>query len=76
MPNPTTLLWNAQEVADHLRVPRRTIYALVANDSLPAVRLGSRRLRFRPAEVISWIESQSARERRSQADFLDQLLRG
>ena len=58
---PTALL-TSTDVARLLRVKRRTVYDLVRNHSLPAVRLGARCLRFRPDAVDAWLEAQQQAE--------------
>jgi excisionase family DNA binding protein len=43
-------LWTFQELQGYLKLPRSTIYMLVAEGKIPSVRLGKHR-RFMPDEV-------------------------
>lgn len=56
-PDPTGVerLLTAQEIADRLRVSDKWIYKAAADRKLPSVKMG-RYLRFRAADVQSWIE--------------------
>ena len=45
----------------YLGVSRPTIYALMADAGLPAIRMG-RQLRFRPSSVARWIATQEQTE--------------
>jgi excisionase family DNA binding protein len=45
------------EVAQELRIARSRAYELVANGSIPAVRIG-RSVRVRRKELESWLEGQ------------------
>jgi len=49
-------LLRAEEVAAVLRVPVRAVYNLVG---LPRIRLGQRRLRWRPADVRAFIDQRA-----------------
>jgi excisionase family DNA binding protein len=51
---PTALL-TVNTAASTLAVSRRTIYRLVSQGALPAVRVGER-LRFRPQEIDAYLE--------------------
>jgi len=55
-------LLTADEVGRLLRVKRRTVYDLVRNQGLPAVRLGVRCLRFRRDAVEAWLEARQQAE--------------
>jgi len=48
-------LLTAREVADLLAVCKDTVYALVRQSGLPAIRVGSM-LRFSRRDVLSWVE--------------------
>jgi excisionase family DNA binding protein len=48
-------LADAGTVADFLAMPRTEVYKLVAAGELPAVRVG-RRIRFRPEDVLQFVE--------------------
>lgn len=45
-------LLTAEEVAAKLRVPKKSVYDL----SIPRVRIGERRIRWRPADVHEFIQ--------------------
>lgn len=45
---------NADQVAELLGVKREHVYDLIRERDLPHVRMGSRVLRFDPAEVEEW----------------------
>lgn len=45
-------LLTAEEVAELLRVPKKSVYDL----SIPRVRIGKRRIRWRPADVREFIQ--------------------
>jgi len=49
-------LLTADDMADMLSVPRRTVYSLVDQGHLRALRVGSRLLRFHPADVAEFLE--------------------
>ena len=48
-----------EEVLGCLKVNPRTIYRLIRNGELPAIRIG-RQWRFRRADLDRWVERQSA----------------
>ena len=50
-------LISTQELAEAWQISPNAVRALVSNEGLPAVRIG-RRLRFKPAEVDGWLNSQ------------------
>jgi excisionase family DNA binding protein len=54
-----TALLTTGEVLDCLNVTPRTIYRLIRSGELPAVRIG-RQWRFRPADLIAWLDRQQA----------------
>jgi excisionase family DNA binding protein len=47
------------EVLGYLKTTPRTIYRLIRNGELPAVRIG-RQWRFRRADLDRWVERQAA----------------
>lgn len=47
-----------REVADYLKVTERTLYRLVQEDSIPAVKVGNS-WRFRRQDLERWITKQS-----------------
>jgi excisionase family DNA binding protein len=48
-----------EEVLGYLNTTPRTIYRLIRNGELPAIRIG-RQWRFRRADLDRWVERQSA----------------
>jgi excisionase family DNA binding protein len=50
-------LMTTREVLLYLRVTPRTVYRLIREGDLPAVRMGGR-WRFRRADIESWLERQ------------------
>jgi excisionase family DNA binding protein len=56
-------LWDAGDVAHFLKIPKREVYRLVHEGSLPSVRVGRRRLRFRQEDVVRVIRSSAADDR-------------
>jgi len=48
-----------EEVLVYLKITPRTIYRLIRNGELPAVRIG-RQWRFRRADLDAWVERQRA----------------
>lgn len=47
-------LWTLEEVANYLRVTKKTIYRLLEKDSIPATKVG-RQWRFSKASVDAWL---------------------
>ena len=54
MPGDFDPLWDVDQVAAYLKVPRRTLYRWRANGYGPPARRVGRHLRYRASEVISW----------------------
>lgn len=52
-------LWTINEVSQLTKIPTNTLYQLVWKKRIPVVRLSRRMLRFRPADIIGWIEQNS-----------------
>jgi excisionase family DNA binding protein len=48
-----------EQVLGYLNITPRTIYRLIRNGELPAIRIG-RQWRFRRADLDRWVERQSA----------------
>lgn len=48
-------LMTAEEVGEYLQVPTKSVYDL----SIPRVRIGERRVRWRPADVRAFIEERT-----------------
>ena len=55
----TNALITYDEAAKRLGLTLGTLYALVHTGRIPHVRLGKRLVRFRPAELERWLESNS-----------------
>lgn len=53
----STLLWTGRDVAKRLAMSPRKVWELTKRGILPAVRLGKRMIRYRPAEIASWVDS-------------------
>ena len=47
-----------EEVLGYLKITPRTIYRLIRNGELPAIRIG-RQWRFRRADLDQWVERQA-----------------
>ena len=52
-------LLTTEEVLAYLKITPRTIYRLIRNGELPAVRIG-RQWRFRRRDLDAWVERQRA----------------
>lgn len=52
-------LLTLNEVAELLRVHRKTVMSWVSANKLPAVRLGNRTIRFDEAEVMKMLKGQA-----------------
>jgi predicted DNA-binding transcriptional regulator AlpA len=52
-------LWTVQDVAAFLQVPVQTVYAWRSRGSGPPGRRVGKHLRYRPDEVLAWVESLS-----------------
>ena len=50
-------LWSVQDVSDYLRVPVQTLYTWRSQGSGPPARRVGKYLRYRPDEVIAWLDS-------------------
>lgn len=48
-------LLNAKQVAAKLRLRPYTVYEMVKRGELPAIRIGTRIIRFRPESIERWI---------------------
>jgi excisionase family DNA binding protein len=51
-----------EEVLEYLQVNLRTVYRLIKNKNIPAIRVG-RQWRFRRRDIDAWLESQRAGQR-------------
>ena len=48
-------LWTVDDIAQRLRVSRRTVYAMVAQRRIPYLKPpGTNLLRFDPEEILAW----------------------
>lgn len=57
--NAKTELLRAREVAARLNVSRSAAYALMANGTLPVIKLGPRSIRVPRRALDSWIEART-----------------
>jgi len=55
-------LWNIDEFAKFLGIAVGSAYHLVSEQRVPVVRISSRCIRFRPAEIAAWVESKTQKE--------------
>jgi DNA-binding transcriptional MerR regulator len=49
-------LWTVQDVSDYLRVPVQTLYSWRAQGYGPVGRRIGKHLRYRPEDVIAWLD--------------------
>jgi DNA-binding transcriptional MerR regulator len=49
-------LWSVQEVSNFLQVPVQTLYSWRAQGSGPPARRVGKYLRYRPEDVIRWVD--------------------
>ncbi|MFI5526995.1 helix-turn-helix transcriptional regulator [Kitasatospora sp. NPDC051853] len=54
-------MWTLQELADHLRVPKQTIYQMNWKGTGPTSYKVGRHRRYDPAEVQSWLAERSSK---------------
>ena len=60
MPSRFEQLWSIEQVAQHLAMSTKTLYGWRCRKyGPPSYRLGNK-IRYRPAEVQSWVDEQSA----------------
>lgn len=57
---PIAPLWTVQDVADYLRVPAQTLYSWRAKGTGPRARRVGKYLRYRPDDVIAWLDDPDA----------------
>jgi len=57
-------LLTINEVSQILRVPVKSIYAMVHEDKIPCIKLSHKRLRFKKSEIERWIESKVKKEKK------------
>jgi len=50
-------LWTVQDVSEYLRVPVQTLYSWRSQGSGPPARRVGKYLRYRPDEVVAWLEN-------------------
>lgn len=50
-------LWTVQDVSEYLRVPVQTLYSWRTNGNGPPARRVGKYLRYRPDEVVAWLEA-------------------
>jgi len=58
-PQPYRLALRADEAADALGISARTLAAMVADNTIPHVYIGTRNLRFPVAALQRWLDSQT-----------------
>ncbi|NMY64915.1 helix-turn-helix domain-containing protein [Pseudomonas sp. WS 5018] len=63
----TTILTRRDELAAYLTVGKRTLYRLVAQEEIPAFKVGGT-WRFRRSDIDRWIEDRSPTETRKGGD--------
>ena len=51
----TEPLLTAVQVAELLAVPKTRVWSMSRRGEIPTVRIGSRELRYRPADIDAWI---------------------
>ncbi|OGT38288.1 MAG: excisionase [Gammaproteobacteria bacterium RIFCSPHIGHO2_12_FULL_38_14] len=56
---------SVEEIADHLKISKETVYRWLEKGKIPAHRVG-KQWRFKPSEVDEWVRSGSASEERVQ----------
>ncbi len=56
---------SVEEIADHLKISKETVYRWLDKGKIPAHRVG-KQWRFKPSEVDDWVKSGSASEERVQ----------
>jgi excisionase family DNA binding protein len=52
-------LWTVDQLAAYLAVGTKGIYRMASSGSIPSVHVGGR-LRFRPAEIVAWLDRQAS----------------
>lgn len=52
-----TPIWDADQVAEYLKVPKATLYRWRSDRSGPPARRVGRHLRYKSAEVIDWFDN-------------------
>lgn len=50
-------LWSVQDVSEYLAVPVRTVYGWRSAGTGPPARRVGKRLRYRPQDVVAWVDS-------------------
>ena len=63
---PLTVLLTVDEAADLLRTTRRAIYVMVERRQLPGIVRIGRRVLFRTADLLDWLNQKSAPSQRSE----------
>lgn len=66
----TDKILTLEEVADYLKVTRRTMYRLVQQGQVPAFKLGGS-WRFRRGELERWIAQKLAKQRAASDEEVD-----
>ncbi len=63
--NPVEKWLSVEEIADHLKISKETVYRWLEKGRIPAHRVG-KQWRFKPSEVDEWVKSGNASEERAQ----------
>ena len=61
--NPVEPWFSVEEIAEHLKISKETVYRWLEKGKIPAHRVG-KQWRFKPSEVDEWVKSGSASEER------------
>ncbi|MEV5568689.1 helix-turn-helix domain-containing protein [Spirillospora sp. NPDC052269] len=56
---PLNRLWSVEEVAHFLHVPLQTVYGWRQKNKGPRGRRIGKHIRYRPADVLAWLEEQT-----------------
>lgn len=57
--NPVEKWLSVEEIADHLKISKETVYRWLERGKIPAHRVG-KQWRFKPSEVDEWVKSGNA----------------
>jgi len=56
------LLWRVDDVSQHLRISKRTVYSMVAQNRIPYLKPpGTNLLRFEPEAIFAWERGKSSK---------------
>jgi len=54
----TTTLWSVEDVSKYLKIKPETVRSMARQGKLPCIKMGKRLWRFRPDEIIAWVDRQ------------------